>query len=331
MNKKCQLDCILETATLLIYGSDINHVKNRHIDEFNKAGIDGTSFLDKYIDSYYNFLNSFIIHRIINPGDINFSIDSYDFYNLAALPLLLEKNLIWNIDNIAKTSLQNLIVKSYNEIFTTKYSLSDNATIDEILLIVSKMEVTKEMKWELIELLQNPIPFYKTFCSMIIANLPVFEKLCKDYQEFINLGISNFNENMEQITLKGNFIQTIPMISNPFSMFIVNDTCYCGVYWNKITNHNTTDEMNCEELADIFKAIADKSRLEILSLLKEKSVYNLEISQNLSLSPATVSHHMNTLIVRDIVALEKKGGCTYYHLNREVIANLIRQLENKLL
>lgn len=326
-----QIDHILETATLLLYGPDVNRLKERHIKDFNKAGLEGETFLNSFAENYYDFVAGFQARRIRHPNDLCFSMDSYDFNNLAALPLLLDQELIRKADTYSKASLQALVLQSCNVIFNTETALSDTVTTDEILSVIAAMKISKEMKWELLELLQDPIPFYRQFCAMITANLPVFEKICMEHREYIDTAISQFRFFTGQSAWQAHNPQTVPMLSNPFSMFILQDTCYCGVYWDKITNHHTSDQMDSESLAEVFKAIADKSRLEILSLLREKPVYNLELSQSLSLSPATVSHHMNTLIVRNMVSLEKKGGCTYYYLNRDVISDYIRQLEHKIL
>ena len=62
-------------------------------------------------------------------------------------------------------------------------------------------------------------------------------------------------------------------------------------------------------------------------LLKGTGKYNLEIAEELRLTPATASHHMGLLLSNQFVAVEKKDGKVYYRLNRETIEEMIRYLE----
>ena len=77
----------------------------------------------------------------------------------------------------------------------------------------------------------------------------------------------------------------------------------------------------------MLKLLGDKSKFEILCSLKERGKYNLEIAEELRLTPATASHHMGLLLSNQFVAVEKKDGKVYYRLNRETIEEMIRYLE----
>ena len=59
--------------------------------------------------------------------------------------------------------------------------------------------------------------------------------------------------------------------------------------------------------------LSDKSRFEILALLKKGARYNLEIAEELQLGAPTASHHMNLLMTNGFVTIEKQDAKVYYH------------------
>ena len=88
-----------------------------------------------------------------------------------------------------------------------------------------------------------------------------------------------------------------------------------------------------------FKALADPTRLKILSLLKAKGrsccdliarnepgLCACDIEQAVGLSQAAVSHHMGLLRRAGLVEAEKRGRWMYYRRNEAAIARLADQV-----
>lgn len=77
----------------------------------------------------------------------------------------------------------------------------------------------------------------------------------------------------------------------------------------------------------IFKALADKSRLLIITNLLEGSMYVELLSERLNLSPSTVSFHLKKLEECGIVYSAKEQYYVMYYINGEILnqtlANLI--------
>ena len=55
--------------------------------------------------------------------------------------------------------------------------------------------------------------------------------------------------------------------------------------------------------------------------------YDLEIAEELKLSPPTVSHHMSVLLENGLVDVEKKEGKVYYTLSKERLREAVGELE----
>jgi len=81
------------------------------------------------------------------------------------------------------------------------------------------------------------------------------------------------------------------------------------------------------QIAEFVKAIADPTKLSILTLLKEEERYAGQLATALSLSSPTISHHMNALVQLQLVNLEKRGNRVFYELNREMVSAYLQGLD----
>ena len=85
-------------------------------------------------------------------------------------------------------------------------------------------------------------------------------------------------------------------------------------------------------IADALKMLSDKTRFQILKLLKErKSMNGIEIAEQMKLAPSTVSHHMNHLKKSGLVHEEPAGNTKYYSINIHCMKNCIETLEKTFL
>ncbi len=72
-----------------------------------------------------------------------------------------------------------------------------------------------------------------------------------------------------------------------------------------------------EELAALLKAVADPARLQILALLRTRENCQAcvcDLTDELGLSQATVSHHLKVLVDAGIVVRERRGTWAWYSL-----------------
>lgn len=73
------------------------------------------------------------------------------------------------------------------------------------------------------------------------------------------------------------------------------------------------------EAIKLFKALADKSRLQILKSLAIEEMYVERLAQRLDLTPATISFHLKKLSDAGAVTSYKSQYYTMFRLNREVL------------
>lgn len=113
----------------------------------------------------------------------------------------------------------------------------------------------------------------------------------------------------------------------PLMGWLTSKTAFQGILLDKLYLYKKNREDAREILPGMLKVLGDKSKFEILYSLKERGKYNLEIAEELRLTPATVSHHMGILLSNRFVTVEKQDGKVYYQFNREPFGEMIRFLE----
>ncbi len=73
-----------------------------------------------------------------------------------------------------------------------------------------------------------------------------------------------------------------------------------------------------------FRALNDKTRREILELLKEKDMTAGEIAEQFHISKPSISHHLDLLKQADLVTSVKEGQFIYYSINLTVIDEILK-------
>jgi len=78
------------------------------------------------------------------------------------------------------------------------------------------------------------------------------------------------------------------------------------------------DEVQAVQLASVFKAVADPTRLRLLSLISAAAAADAgeicvcDLTEPLGLSQPTVSHHLKVLLDAGLVQREKRGVWAYF-------------------
>ncbi|ARJ39337.1 transcriptional regulator [Sporosarcina ureae] len=74
---------------------------------------------------------------------------------------------------------------------------------------------------------------------------------------------------------------------------------------------------------ELFKALSDSTRRDILNLLKGKDLTAGEISENFRMSKPSISHHLNVLKSVGLITQERKGQFLFYSLNTTVFQDVM--------
>ena len=84
------------------------------------------------------------------------------------------------------------------------------------------------------------------------------------------------------------------------------------------------DERTSVQLAELFSALSDPSRLEIISALLERELSVGEIAQGIGLSQSAVSHQLRGLRQMHLVRGRREGRQVFYCLDDDHVARLFQ-------
>ncbi|MCG7409749.1 autorepressor SdpR family transcription factor [Paenibacillus sp. ACRRX] len=70
---------------------------------------------------------------------------------------------------------------------------------------------------------------------------------------------------------------------------------------------------------DAFKALADPTRRQIITLLKERDMTAGNIAAQFNISKPSISHHLNALKQAQLIVDERRGQHIWYSLNTMVL------------
>ncbi len=74
---------------------------------------------------------------------------------------------------------------------------------------------------------------------------------------------------------------------------------------------------------EIFSALSEPVRRDILKLLKKEKLSAGEIAENLNLTPAALSYHLKKLKAADLIYETKYKNFIYYELDATILDEII--------
>ena len=76
-------------------------------------------------------------------------------------------------------------------------------------------------------------------------------------------------------------------------------------------------------MSDLFKALSDPTRREILGLLQSGDMTAGAIAENFAMSKPSISHHLSALKEARLVTAERRGQEIVYSLNTTVFQEIV--------
>ena len=94
-----------------------------------------------------------------------------------------------------------------------------------------------------------------------------------------------------------------------------------------ICNCSVTEQQNTMR-RDVFQAIADPTRREIINLLVHQTLNLNAVSENFGISRPAISKHMKILTECGLVIIKQKGRERYCEANLETLGEVSEWVEN---
>jgi DNA-binding transcriptional ArsR family regulator len=325
-----QLNAHFETMSLLCLCPWGEKGKNELRTEINKLGIDGQEFYNRNYRLVEQYYHAFEKHRITSTGAT--LMHEMEDVLFVVCTNVFGQNPDWfsDIDKISDDAAQSAV----HDTLMSEYG--DNG--GDLITTLDAMALTDRAKWQLIVFHQRAGQQLRLIASAVAENLPAYKKACVKIESELSTLLQHFKQCLAQPQKTGFLrlpeqispdIAIIPTMALPVSIILIKDVCFYGLLSYKLFAGGAA--LTKDELLMGAKALSEKSKVEILLCLKESSRYNLEIADLVGLTPATISHHMNTLLVSGFVELEKKDGKVYYRLARDGLKRYLASVKHLLL
>jgi len=85
------------------------------------------------------------------------------------------------------------------------------------------------------------------------------------------------------------------------------------------------DERTAAQVAELFRAFADSSRVRIISVLADQEMPVGALAEAVGVSASSVSHHLRGLRQMRLVRARKQGRHVFYFLDDAHVAELFRR------
>lgn len=318
----------LETLGLIYMTKNFEAVKTDLLNSLKEMNIDGAQFYKQYLSYLDNYVQVFEDTYALKQEETFFFGYNTEFFLtvLAMATELFESNA--EPDQLTQPhifSVMNSFLKQKNS-----EKASNSSDMENWFLLLQSSEYSEDTKWRLLELIHNPVRKFQELFHIYENNRTAFDvtfqKNKKQLEKLVSQApsepsdvicslVSEFHPESKRFYLTA----VLPLME-----WITPTIIFQGVLTNKLDLYQKNLENAKEMLPPILKLLGDKSKFEILCLLKSHGRYNLEIAEELQLTPATASHHMSLLLSNHMVTVEKKDGRVYYQLNQETLREIMK-------
>lgn len=293
--------------------------------------------------------------------DMFFNFETY--YGVCLIPVIPLYNPI-DIPDFIKILNDIPSAVLLGKFIGTGYGVSDEPVplpiIEEMIkdekkavsFINSDIMIPSKYKWQLLEFFMKPEEMKKNLIMLLrwyyeniyIHDMIDFGQIIKNQEQDIREKIEKYKD--EYIELLGNSRYTkntrVDKIYIAVSYFyesctLRSDNIFKGKYIELYLLGYKYQKEVIEKRhyllsgVQVFKTLADETRLNILKLIFKKPCYGREIAHKLNLSNSTVSHHMSLLVASGIATSEVDENRLYYRVEADKIKELLNDSIDKLL
>ncbi|MDO5716820.1 MAG: winged helix-turn-helix domain-containing protein [Tissierellia bacterium] len=132
-------------------------------------------------------------------------------------------------------------------------------------------------------------------------------------------------------------VEIIPLVLGPDTNVLVEPMgqdkgyVYAGVLRDLLKKLMYSKIMTADNAFDRVKLLGDRTRFDILLLLRENDAYASELADQMQLARNTIHHHMTRLIDADLVTPILDGNKVIYSLNKDRMGDLLDKLHTFLI
>lgn len=200
----------------------------------------------------------------------------------------------------------------------------------EIIELLKSTGYSSTTCWKMILLLQSPKEKIQKLSKLIQENDAAYENALAAISRPLKKLLDTFpqgrffcNSIHQEATVTPTLIYpTLELIQSSGT----TATSFVGLFVNELYQLLEKNRSAQDKILPVLKALSDSSKFDILCSLQKAPKYNLELAEELNLTAATVSHHMNVLLNHQLVDVEKRDGRVYYTITKDTIRETLQSL-----
>lgn len=351
-----ELDPVFETLGLLMSSRNTEAFKEAMINELDSFGMEGEAFYLKHLSLYDKYVREFA-KRVVPDERMDFFFSEREIEFAGLLISVITRNAHWleataELDDAQIRKEMDRYLKDSEELSgrprRSRQGEAEKETeaapfwsMADTALLLEQSTFSDGTKWKLLQVMQHPKERIAELLRILKANLPAFQAAVKALGQPLQKLLQRFKPELDGQAKPGAGKWTdllhgeayvVPSLIMPLAFQIdEKGKSYFGLYMDELPAQRPAEEESREVLLIRLKALGDNSKLTILSMLKRGPKYNLEIAEELGISAATASHHMNVLLACGLVTIEKQAGKVYYRPDRDKLEHFIEELGRFLL
>lgn len=252
-----------------------------------------------------------------------------------------------NCDNITIEEALNTLegtspLKILESFISTGYNLDDEKNAESLVkelinddkkaveYINSKVMIPQEYKWDLLNFFINPEDMKKELIGLLRW---YYENI---YKYILNT-VEDKTRKYEKHLVKQSFLEQLNFNSDSknttiiaFSYFYefaqLHSCSYTSDFYLtglRFIENSSNDKKTIFSNVQMYKSLADETRLSILKLIYKKKSYGKEIAFKLGLSNSTVSYHISMLLLNGFIRQEKSDNKIFYTFNKDNMKKIL--------
>jgi DNA-binding transcriptional ArsR family regulator len=349
---------LVDEAFILLYfwvnNDDMEETFQKYADNFQS---DEKAYLKRYhiLQKIYNDIKQHFFDRK-ERMDYLFKARGVDFATFASLAVLWdysENSRLQTYEECLGTVEEEEKVKIYTRLIDFDESVNTPpdklCRLADLIDFLEASSYEQDVKWEILKIYNNQEAYYKEVHSILTEAVNLLESR---YSDDIAMLEESFYEYWSNYQQEKDIIETfreklgfswkesaggviiLPQLFRPFGVGLSTDEeeplkqdiLRIGIMMNE--NFVLTGKrIKTEDIVNIGKILSDKSKVDILELSGRKPCYGKELAEELKLSTATISYHVNALLKLGFLKAEVDSNKVYYSLNRERLAAYLEDVK----